>query len=71
MSEREQRVRFAEEIRERRGRGRPRLAVPIVPTSVKLPEPVYDALCRLAIRERQSVHAVMLAALSHLASRAR
>jgi len=35
---------------------------------VKLPEPVYDALCRKAAQERCSLHALMTRALASFAS---
>jgi hypothetical protein len=50
---------FTHEIRVRRRRGRPKSAEAIVVTSVKLPANVYDALCRRAMLERRSLHAVM------------
>lgn len=56
---------FADELRQRRGR--PRSAMPTVQTSVKLPEDVYDALCRRALESRQSVHALLREALASYA----
>ncbi len=61
MIEREQRAVFTEQLRRRRGR--PRRMTPIVITSIRLPEDVYDALCRRALLERQSVHALLRAAV--------
>ena len=51
---RDQRAEFSRQMRRRRGR--PRLDVPMVQTSVKIPAPVYDALCLIALRDRESVH---------------
>ena len=53
MIEREHRAVFTEQLRHRRGR--PRRLTPIVVTSVRLPEDLYDALCRRALVDRQSV----------------
>lgn len=61
MITRAEREVFTEQLRRRRGR--PRSAEPVVATSVKLPEPVYDALCRRARDERRSLHAVIKDAL--------
>lgn len=58
MITRADRAVFTQEIRIRR-RGRPKSAEAIVVTSVKLPANVYDALCRRAMLERRSLHAVM------------
>jgi hypothetical protein len=41
-------------------RGRPRTAVPKVVTSVKIPTDLYDAICQQAMRERVSVHSILL-----------
>ena len=60
--EREDRAVFSHQLTQRR-RGRPRAAVPTVVTSVKVPAPVYDALCRFAHRHDTSVHAAMRQAL--------
>ncbi len=60
MIEREHRAVFTEQLRHR---GRPRRMTPIVITSIRLPEDVYDALCRRALLERQSVHALLRAAV--------
>jgi predicted HicB family RNase H-like nuclease len=40
-------------------RGRPRRHQPTVKANVRLSVPVYDALCRLALAERVSLHAVL------------
>jgi hypothetical protein len=64
--DRDDRAVFSEQLSNRRHRGRPR-AVPTVATSVKLPEPVYDALCRHAQREGESLHATMRKALESYA----
>ncbi len=63
MIEREHRAIFTEQLRQRRGRGRPRSASPKVITAVRLPEDVYDALSRLSLAERRSIHALMQAAI--------
>jgi len=60
--DREDRAVFTHQLVNRR-RGRPRATVPTVPTSVKLPAPVFDALCRQAERHGESLHATMLEAL--------
>jgi hypothetical protein len=67
MIERQDRVDFVEQLRARRRRGRPRRSVPTIVTSVKLPEDVYDALCRLAISDRESLHGLMKQALTSYA----
>lgn len=59
MIERERRTKFVGQLRERRKRGRPRSASDTVVTSIKIPTPVYDAICRHALLERQSVHSVL------------
>ena len=58
----EARVEFTQQIRARR-RGRPKSLTPIVVTSVKLPEPLFDALCQRAMRERRSLHSLIKDAL--------
>lgn len=61
----DQRAEFSQQLRHR---GRRKSAIPIrVPTSVKIPIPVYDALCRRATRERCSLHALMLRVLASAA----
>jgi hypothetical protein len=64
MIEREHRAVFTEQLQQRRRRGRPRRSVPIVVTSVKLPQDVYDALCVRALRERESIHSLVRQALT-------
>lgn len=59
------RAEFSQQLRRRGPKVR---VVPRVPTSVKLPEPVYDALCRKAAQERCSLHALMTRALASFAS---
>lgn len=54
---------FADQIRARRGRPRV-IHGPVVVRSVRLPEPVYDAICRRAIRADQSVDHVIRVALA-------
>lgn len=63
MITREHRAVFSDELRQRR-RGRPRAAVPMVSTTFRLPEPVYDALCRLAMQRRQPMQALLRDVLS-------
>ena len=58
----ENRAVFTEQLRHRRG-GRPRLAVPTIPVSVRIPEPLFDACCRIAARSGQSVPDVVRAAV--------
>ena len=54
---------FPEQLRHRRRRGRPRVG-PTIPTSVKLPEPVFDALCQEAQHDGESLHATIVKALA-------
>jgi hypothetical protein len=63
MISRGQREAFNEQLRVRR-RGRPRSAAPAVVMSVKLPERIYDALCRRAALERRSLHGLVKEALA-------
>lgn len=60
--EREDRAVFSEQLAQRRHRGRPRLHT--ISTSVKLTEPVFDALCREAQRNGDSLHKTMREALA-------
>lgn len=50
---------FTHQLQHRRRRGRPRVAVPMVRTSVRLPEPVFDAACKRASDEGVSLPAVV------------
>lgn len=60
-----ERAEFSQQLTRRRG---PKVRVtPRVPTSVKLPAPVYDALCRKASQERCSLHALLNRALASFA----
>lgn len=59
---REDRAVFTHELQDRRQRGRPRLHT--IATSVKLTEPVFDALCRKAQRNGDSLHKTMREALA-------
>jgi hypothetical protein len=60
MIEREHRAVFTGQLHERRRRGRPRGAVLKVPTTIRLPEDVYAALCRLVqVERRASLHDLM------------
>lgn len=68
MIERQDRVEFVEQLRERRRRGRPRSASRKVRTTVDLPADVFDALCQVATRERKPLHALLVQALSLRAS---
>lgn len=45
--------------------------MPVVVTSVKVPQDVYDALCLRALHQRASVHALLLDALASYAKTAR
>lgn len=61
------RAQFTAQIRQRRG---PRRRVAErVHTSVKLPQPIFDALCQRALREGVSLHALMNRELASAASR--
>jgi hypothetical protein len=65
----ERRTEFGEQLRERRGRGRPVSdKIPVKPTSVKIPNPVHDALCSIARRERVSLHRILNQALTQFAA---
>ena len=57
------RAEFTQQLRARRS-GRPRSAEAVVWTGVKLPERVYDALCRRAALERRSLHSLIKEALA-------
>lgn len=70
MIERTHRAVFAAQLQQRR-RGRPRRDMPVVVTSVKVPQDVYDALCLRALHQRASVHALLLDALASYAKTAR
>lgn len=65
--DREDRAVFTHQLVNHR-RGRPRAAVPPVVTSIKVPAPVYDAICRLALRSGTSVHATMRQAIETYAT---
>lgn len=54
MIAREDRAVFTHQLAHRR-RGRPRASVPTVPTTVRLPQPLFDACCRVAIASGQSL----------------
>lgn len=63
MIDREDRAVFSEQLQQRR-RGRPRCSAPSVVISVRLPEDVYDALCRLALQERAALPVLVRQALA-------
>lgn len=48
--------------------GRPRTLVPTVPTSVHIPLPIYDAICRRALRRGCSVHRLLLEVIRRAAA---
>jgi len=54
----ENRAVFTDQLRQRRRGGRPR-STPTVPTSVRLPAPVFDAACAYASRRHMTVHAAL------------
>jgi hypothetical protein len=63
------RAEFADQVRRRRGRPKattPKL--PVVPTSVRLPEDVFAALCRRAAAERVPLHRLLTTKLAELAA---
>lgn len=62
---------FAEQLRQRNRRGRPRVIQgPVVVRSVRVPVGVFDALCRLAIHGDRSVDSEIRTALAaHVRSR--
>lgn len=49
----------------RRPPGRPHSSTPKVPTSVRIPTPIYDAICRQALRRGWSVHRLIQVAIAH------
>lgn len=53
MIEREDRAVFSEQLRERRRRGRPRVANQMVPLSICLPADVLAAYCQRAREQRE------------------
>jgi len=56
---------FGHQLQERRRRGRPvSEKIPVQATSVKIPEPVFRALCSIARRERVSLHRLLNNALT-------
>lgn len=57
---------FDQQMQARRRRGRPvsEKKIPVTPTSVKIPEPVFNALCTIARRERVSLHRLLNTALT-------
>jgi hypothetical protein len=62
---------FGKQLVERRRRGRPKSLTPkpqIVPTSVRLPEDVFAALCRRAAAERVPLHRLLTTKLTELAT---
>lgn len=54
----ENRAVFTHQLVNRR-RGRPRAAVPTVPTTVRLPQPLFDACCRVAMASGQTLPEVV------------
>ncbi len=62
MIEREHRAVFTEQLQQRR-RGRPRRDTPVFKINVKVPEDVYDELCRLSLRRGVSVHSIARSAI--------
>lgn len=66
--DRDDRAVFTEELCNRRRRGRPRVETPMVRTSVRLPEPLFDACCRTARISGQSVPEVVRAAVRDFTS---
>lgn len=71
MIERDQRDAFADQMQERRRRGRPRRAVPMITTGVRIPEDVYDVLCRIAMEQREPLDVVVRNVLSSFAATSR
>lgn len=61
--DREDRAAFSHQLSNRR-RGRPRVDMPMVRTSVRLPEPLFDACCRAALASGRSVPDVVREALA-------
>jgi hypothetical protein len=61
--DREDRAVFSRQLSNRR-RGRPRAAVPTISTTVRLPQPLFDAYCREAIASGRSLPEVVREALA-------
>jgi hypothetical protein len=59
---------FGAPLVERRRRGPRRRVADRVPTSVKIPPAVFDALCRRATKERLTLHKFMLRTLASAVS---
>lgn len=64
MISHERSIVFGEQLVERRRRGRPRTAQPTQKASVKLPLPIFDALCARAAKERVPLHRLLNQALA-------
>lgn len=64
----EHRAVFTEQLRNRRGRPRV-IHGPVVIRTVRLPEAVYDAICRRAIRADRSVDSVIRSVLASYVER--
>ena len=62
--DREDRAVFTHELVNRRLRGRPRVAIPMVRTSVRLPASVFDACCKEALASGRSLAAVVREAVA-------
>jgi hypothetical protein len=65
--ERVDRAVFTHQLVNRR-RGRPRAVVPTVPTTVRLPQPLFDECCRVALASGQSLPDVVRAAVREFTS---
>lgn len=59
----ENRAVFTNQLMHRR-RGRPRVATPMVRTSVRLPEPLFDACCHVALASGRSLPEVVRQAVA-------
>jgi hypothetical protein len=68
LIDRDDRAVFTDQLVSRR-RGRPRSVRPVVITTVRVPEPIFDAYCQMAHARGESVSMMMRAALSAYAKR--
>ena len=59
---------FGAQLKERRRRGPRQRVSSRIPTSVKIPATVFDALCQRATAERMSLHKFMLRTLASAVS---
>lgn len=68
MISRERSAAFGQQLAARRRRGPKKRVTERVPTSVKLPLPVFDALCQQALSRGEPLHRYMLRTLASAVS---